>query len=61
MRGQEDCIWLLLGARGGDNAQIKAVAAQLDLPLVEKQLTYNVLHILPNLLKGASLLSLRAH
>ncbi len=58
MPGRKDCIWLLLGARSGDNAQLRAIAAQLDLPVVEKQLTYNALHMVPNLFKGASLASL---
>lgn len=60
MQGQEDCIWLLLGARSGDNAQIRAVAAHLDLPHVEMQLRYNLLHSLPNQLKGVSLGSLKS-
>jgi len=60
MQRLEDCIWLLLGARGGDNAQIRALAEQLGLPREEKQLTYNAAYMLPNLLKGASLFSLRA-
>jgi len=59
MQRLEDCIWLLLGARGGDNAQIRALAEQLDLSLEEKQLTYNAAHMLPNMLKGVSLFSLR--
>ena len=57
---QEDSVWLLLGARGGDNAQVRAIASHLDLLKIEKPLSYNVLHIFPNLLKGASLGSLRA-
>jgi len=59
-QSQQDCIWLLLGPRSGDNAQIRAVAAQLEMPGVEKHLTYNPLHMVPNALKGASLLSLRS-
>ncbi len=58
-QSQQDCIWLLLGPRSGDNAQIRAIAAHLELPGVEKHLTYNPLHMVPNVLKGASLLSLR--
>jgi len=58
-QSQQDCIWLLLGPRSGDNAQIRAVAAHLEMPGVEKHLTYNPLHMVPNVLKGASLLSLR--
>jgi len=50
---------LLLGPRSGDNAQLRAVAAHLEMPGVEKHLTYNPLHMVPNVLKGASLLSLR--
>ena len=58
-QSQGDCIWLLLGPRSGDNAQIRSIAAHLEMPGVEKHLTYNPLHMVPNVLKGASLLSLR--
>jgi len=58
-QSQQDCIWLLLGPRSGDNAQIRSIAAHLEMPGVEKHLTYNPLHMVPNVLKGASLLSLR--
>ncbi len=58
-QSQEDCVWLLLGPRSGDNAQIRSIAAHLEMPGVEKHLTYNPLHMVPNVFKGASLLSLR--
>jgi uncharacterized protein len=51
-------IWALLGARTGDNAQVLALAGMLDARVVLKQLSYNVLHHLPNLLLGASTASL---
>jgi uncharacterized protein len=53
-------IWALLGARGGDNAQVLALAARLDARVIEKQLAYNALHHLPNLLLGASTANLAA-
>ena len=39
-------IWVLLGARTGDNNQALALAEALELPFVEKQLDYNALQSL---------------
>jgi uncharacterized protein len=51
-------VWALLGARAGDNAQVRSLATLLGEPFVEKQMTFNRLHSLPNTLLGASLRSL---
>ena len=51
-------VWVLLGAKGGDNAQLLALARALELPFEAKQLTFNGRHRLPPVLLGASLASL---
>jgi uncharacterized protein len=53
-------IWLLQGARVGDNAQIASLAELLGAARVIKPLTFNFLHHLPNRLIGASTLTLTA-
>ncbi len=50
-------VWALLGAKTGDNAQVRSLALQLGLPFEEKQLKFNRAHTLPNFLHGASLRS----
>lgn len=55
---EENSIWLLHGARAGDNAQTRALSSRFDVPVIEKQLDYNALFMVPNALKGASLASL---
>lgn len=55
---EENSIWLLHGARAGDNAQTRALSSRFDVPVIEKQLEYNALYMVPNALKGASLASL---
>jgi len=51
-------VWALLGRRAGDNAQILALAEGLGFRLERKQLRFNRRSALPNVLLGASLLSL---
>ncbi len=58
LAGQEKLVWGLLGPRAGDNAQVTALAARLPARIEFKQLTYNNLHHLPNVLRGASARSL---
>jgi uncharacterized protein len=50
-------VWALLGRRAGDNAQILALAEGLGYRLERKELRFNRLSALPNVLLGASLLS----
>ena len=52
-------VWLLLGERLGDNAQIRKLGSILDLATETKYLRYNGLYQVPNTLKGASLLSVQ--
>src|SRR5690606_16404986 len=52
-------VWLLLGDRLGDNAQLRKLGAMLALPTESKCLRYNRLYHLPNVVKGATLLSVR--
>jgi len=40
-------VWLLLGARRGDNNQLRALAEALGLPFETKSLTYNSLRHVP--------------
>ena len=47
-------IWVLQGARAGDNAQARELAGLLDGEVVLKDLQFNSLHHLPNLVLGAS-------
>ncbi len=51
-------VWLLTGQRAGDRAQILALAEALGWPFEEKRLAYNRRYKIPNLLLGASRLSL---
>lgn len=50
--------WALLGRRAGDNAQILALAEELGCQLSKKELRFNRLSALPNILLGPSLVSL---
>jgi hypothetical protein len=54
----EPRVWVLLGAKAGGNGQMTSLANALGWPYETKQLVYNPLNHLPNLLLGASLLSL---
>ena len=51
-------VWVLLGTERGDNGQLTSLADALGWPYETKQLVYNPLNRCPNLLLGASLLSL---
>ena len=51
-------VWVLLGAKAGGNGQLTSLANALGWPYETKQLVFNPLNRCPNLLLGASLLSL---
>lgn len=53
-------VWLLLGQKTGDNAQVRALAEALGAPAREFELRYNWRYKLPNNLVGGSLATLRA-
>ena len=52
-------IWVLQGARAGDNAQARELAARLDARVVYKDLKFNRLHVAPNWALGASTAALQ--
>lgn len=52
-------VWLLLGDRIGDNAQIRSLAGRLGYRTEEKYLRYSSLYQIPNILKGRTLLSVK--
>lgn len=51
-------IWVLLGRRAGDNKQMLALARATGLPFTAIQLEFNGASALPNILLGASRISL---
>jgi len=51
-------VWVLLGKGAGGNAQMLRLAEALGWPFAAKHLSYNPLNLVPNILLGASLLSL---
>jgi hypothetical protein len=51
-------VWVLLGSKAGGNGQLTSLADALGWPYETKQLVYNPLSRCPNLLLGASLISL---
>lgn len=51
-------IWVLLGRRAGDNKQMLALARATGLPFTAIQLDFNGASALPNILLGASRISL---
>lgn len=53
-------VWVLTGARRGDAAQARALAADLGRPWREIPLGHGPLREIPNTLLGASLVSLRS-
>lgn len=57
MSGDEPKVWLLLGDRLGDNAQVLALGERLGYSAEEKYLRHNKLYHLPNTIKAASLIS----
>jgi len=48
-------VWVLQGAREGDNAQARALAAKLEAAIILKRLAWSWPHHLPNAILGASL------
>jgi len=56
---QPPAVWVLEGAKTGDNAQLRRLAEALGWPAESKPLDHNKLHMLPNALLGASLANLR--
>lgn len=54
-------VWVLQGARVGDNAQAHELASLLDAQIVCKHLTFNKLHFVPNLVLGATASTIDAH
>lgn len=55
----EPRVWLLLGNKAGDNAQLRTLAAALGWPVEEKRIiARKPLYRLPNLLLGSSLASI---
>jgi uncharacterized protein len=59
MVANERVIWVLKGVRAGDTAQALALAERLGGKVVEKSLTFNASHILPNWLMGRRLSHLK--
>lgn len=53
-------IWVILGHRPGDNAQVLALAEELGLPFETRSLGYNWRHLLTGRFMGASRASLDA-
>ncbi|MBI3801317.1 MAG: mitochondrial fission ELM1 family protein [Deltaproteobacteria bacterium] len=54
-------VWVLLGSKAGGNGQMTSLADALGWPYEAKQLVYHPLNRCPNLLLGASLISLDRH
>lgn len=50
-------VWVLQGAREGDNAQARALAERLGAAFVLKRLAWSPLYLLPNMFMGARLLA----
>jgi len=51
-------VWVLLGTKAGGNGQLTSLANALGWPYETKRLVFNPLNRCPNLLLGASLISL---
>jgi mitochondrial fission protein ELM1 len=60
LKPSKKVIWVLQGARVGDNAQARELASRIGAQVFHKELRFNTLHRLPNLVLGASTLSLQA-
>ena len=58
VQAAEPRIWVLLGVKGGDNAQGLALAKAVGWRYETKQLRFNPLHVLPTVLVGGSLANL---
>ncbi|HET7410343.1 MAG TPA: ELM1/GtrOC1 family putative glycosyltransferase [Paracoccaceae bacterium] len=53
-------LWLLMATRHGDNAQLRALGADLGWPAREVALSHNAIRRVPNALLGASAFSVRS-
>jgi mitochondrial fission protein ELM1 len=51
-------VWVLQGAREGDNAQARALAERLGAAFVLKRIVWSPFHLLPNVMAGAGLLTI---
>lgn len=60
LKQSKKVIWVLQGIHPGDNAQARALASRIDGEVICKDLKFNRLYRLPNLVLGASTLSLNA-
>jgi len=58
--GEPPRIWVLTGARAGDNVQARALAEGLGWPYSEIPLTHNALRVVPNRLRGPSRRAVRS-
>lgn len=54
-----ELVWVLLGSKHGDNSQLLALADALGVPYRRVHLEFNVRHLLPPVLQGRSLGSLK--
>lgn len=52
-------VWVLLGQKNGDNAQLRNLARLIEWPYAEKQLCFNGLSSSPNILLGPTLFSVK--
>jgi len=57
-QASEPSVWVLLGVKGGDNAQALDLAKTVGWRYETRQLRFNPLHALPNVLLGGSLANL---
>lgn len=57
---QEPSVWVLADDRAGNVAQATGVAEALGWPFVTKSIEYGAAAVLPNLLRGASLMGVSA-
>jgi mitochondrial fission protein ELM1 len=53
--GRHAVVWLLVGHKAGDNAQVRALAARLGWPCEEKRIAYRPWELPANLLLGVTL------
>ena len=59
LKQSKHVIWVLQGARAGDNAQVLELASRLEAQVICKELKFNRFHHLPNFVLGASTHSLK--
>ena len=52
-RAKPPRVWVLLGHRAGDRAQLLALANALGWPFEAKEMVYTGRHYLPNLMQGS--------